>query len=124
VDASQVCRRDRADERLEGDVPFRRTDGAQIIEAVAKTFEITEQQVFDRKLYKEAFHLVVYLLRRVSNLPLKQVADMAGVSCTRVSQIQKRFDNPDDLPILPGQTQALLEKYKVESRPAPPSVSG
>jgi hypothetical protein len=85
----------------------------QLINQVAETVGLPADEVFNRKLNKEAFQLLVYLLRRVRNLPLKDVAVMAGISCTRVSQIQKRFDNPDDLPILLPQTQALLKKYEV-----------
>jgi len=29
----------------------------------------------------------------------QEVAVMAGLSCTRVSQIQKHFENPDDPPL-------------------------
>ena len=68
--------------------------------------------VFNRKRHNEAFQLLVYLLRRVHKLPLKEVAFMAGISCTRVSQIQKHFENPDD-PHLSPKTQALLKKYEV-----------
>ena len=80
--------------------------------------------VFDRKLNKEGFQVLVYLLRRVRNLALKEVAAMARMSCSRVSQIQKHFENPDDLLHLSPKTQALLKNYKLESRPAPPSVAG
>jgi predicted transcriptional regulator len=39
----------------------------------------------------------VYLLRREANLSLEEVAGLAGVSCSRVSQIQRELDlAPDD----------------------------
>jgi transcriptional regulator with XRE-family HTH domain len=44
-----------------------------------------------------AFKAAVYLLRREANLSLKEVAVLAGVSCPRISQIQRELDlAPDD----------------------------
>ena len=54
---------------------------------------------------------MVYLLRRVANPPLKEVAAMAGVSAPQVSQIQQRVEReePD------GVLRYLLEHYKVKN---------
>ena len=48
----------------------------QLIEAVAETFALAPEGVSNRKLHNEAFQLLVYLLRRVRNLPLKEVPVM------------------------------------------------
>ena len=58
-----------------------------IIAAVSKAYSISVANVLQRN-HKEAFNAAVYLLRRVGNLPLRPVAEMAGISTGRVSQIQ------------------------------------
>ncbi|WP_407941087.1 sigma factor-like helix-turn-helix DNA-binding protein [Methylotetracoccus oryzae] len=42
-----------------------------------------------------AFRQAVQLLRRRCNLPLREVAAMAGVSVSRVSQIQREVEEPN-----------------------------
>lgn len=64
-----------------------RPESDAIIAAVSKAYSISETNVLQRN-HKEAFNAAVYLLRRVGNLPLKRVAEMAGISTGRVSQIQ------------------------------------
>jgi hypothetical protein len=81
----------------------------EIIDHVTETFGLAQGEVFDRKHHKEAFHLLVYLLCRVRNLPLKQVAQLAGISPARVSQIAKEFDNPNRRCSL--QTRGILKNY-------------
>jgi len=82
----------------------------EIIDHVTKTLDLAQGEVFRRKRHKEAFHLLVYLLRRVRNLPLKQIAQMAGISPARVSQIAQEFDDPD--PRCSPQTPEILKNYK------------
>jgi len=77
-DLTNVSRAQRQPSRPESDA---------IITAVSKAYSISETNVLQRN-HKEAFNAAVYLLRRVGNLPLKRVAEMAGISTGRVSQIQ------------------------------------
>jgi REP element-mobilizing transposase RayT len=58
-----------------------------IITAVSKAYSISKAKVLQRN-HQEAFNAAVYLLRRVGNIPLRRVAEMAGISAGRVSQIQ------------------------------------
>jgi len=94
-------------------VPHRPTAKA-IIERLAHSLRVAPEELFNRRKEREAFQLVVYLLRRVANLPLGEVADMAGVSRSRISQIQKRFDSAPDSLTLPPETRALLYYYKLK----------
>lgn len=107
----------RIEARRRGSSPFsppvprpHRPTTTEIIDRVTKTFGLAQGEVFNRKRHKEAFLLLVYLLRRVRNMSLKQVAQMAGISPARVSQIAKEFDNPDHRCSL--QTRAILKNYK------------
>ena len=77
-DLTNVSRAQRQPSRPEADA---------IIAAVSKAYSISEANVLQRN-HKEAFNAAVYLLRRVGNLPLRRVAEMAGTSTGRVSQIQ------------------------------------
>jgi len=77
-DLTNVSRAQRQPSRPEADA---------IIAAVSKAYSISEANVLQRN-HKEAFNAAVYLLRRVGNLPLRRVAEMAGISTGRVSQIQ------------------------------------
>ncbi len=45
--------------------------------------------VLDRCHHREAYQIYVFLLRRVCNMSLKEVATIAEISQGRVSQIQK-----------------------------------
>jgi len=85
---------------------------AQVIARVAQEFGLPIDNVFDRKRHAAAFRLLTYLLRRVCNLPLKDVAAMVGVSTARVSQIQKLFDGPRAPHFLAPTVAAMLKKYK------------
>jgi len=64
-----------------------RPEADAIIAAVSKAYSISKANVLQRN-HQEAFNAAVYLLRRVGNLPLRWVAEMAGISPGRVSQIQ------------------------------------
>jgi len=63
----------------------------EILKTVAAKYGIDPGQVFDRR-HGEAYGAAVYLLRRVGNQPLRQVAERAGVSPGRVSQIQTQIE--------------------------------
>lgn len=61
--------------------------------------------------HQGALWAVVYLVRQVANLPLKEIAAMAGMSAPRVSLIQQRVEHePAD-----GALRSLLEQYKVKN---------
>ncbi len=63
-----------------------------ILKQIAKAYLISEARVLDRS-HPQAFKAAIYRLRREANLPLKQVAMMAGVSPGRVSQIQAEVES-------------------------------
>lgn len=60
--------------------------------------------------YPPAFRAWVYLLRRVANLRLKEVAALAGISAPRVSQIQQKIEQGEVDSVL----EELLENYKLK----------
>ena len=62
-----------------------------VLEAIAKAHGLPKAQVLDRTSGR-AFKQAVHLLRRRCNLPLREVAAMAGVSVSRVSQIQSESE--------------------------------
>ncbi len=81
-----------------------------ILEAVSSAYALSPNDVLDRK-NKEAFRTAVALLRTACNLPLKEVAALAGISIGRVSQIQRVW-----LAGIEGATttqKELYEKFKV-----------
>ena len=55
--------------------------------------------------------LRLYLLRRVANLPLAEVAKRAGISLPRVSQIQAGIERGKWVEPLMG----LVQRYKVKA---------
>ena len=69
-----------------------RPDAQAVLSEVAKRHGMSPQQVLDRS-HPQAFKLAVYRLRREANLPLRKVAEMAGVSPGRVSQIQAEVES-------------------------------
>ena len=62
-----------------------------ILRAVAEAHDIGPGRVLDRS-HPEAYKHAVYLLRRIGNLSLSEVAQRAGVSIGRVSQIQSEME--------------------------------
>lgn len=62
-----------------------------ILETVAKAYGLSRERVLDRSSGLP-FKVSVYLLRRRGNLPLREVAELAGVSAPRVSQIQAEME--------------------------------
>lgn len=63
----------------------------RVLQAVAKAHQLGAGAVLDRE-NSEAFKHAVYLLRRRANLPLNRVAELAGISIGRVSQIQTSLE--------------------------------
>lgn len=65
--------------------------------AVANAASVPLEAVLDRRQAPDAFRATLYLLRRASNLPLKQVAHMGDVSQGRISQIQREIEDSGGL---------------------------
>lgn len=82
----------------------------EVLDAVGTAYGLAPTTVLDRS-YQPAFRAAVYLLRRVCNLPLKEVATRAGVSPPRVSQIQHQMEGPET----DRQLGMLLDRYKVKN---------
>lgn len=68
-----------------------RIEPQMLIHAVAQTYGISAERVLHRT-NASPFKLVVYLLRRAANLSLKEVAGMASISPSRISQIQAEVE--------------------------------
>lgn len=81
----------------------------EVLEAVATAFGPGHKRVLDRA-HQPAFQLAVFLLRRVCNLPLKEVSAMAGVSPSRISKIQGHIERGE----ASGPMKAVLNKYKLK----------
>ncbi len=79
-----------------------------LLEAVSKAFGLTPDLVCSRR-HQPAFKAWVYLLRRASNLSLRDAALRAGVSQGRVSQIQWAMDTQAPTP----PVAELMHRYKV-----------
>lgn len=75
------------------DRPTRET----IIRAVASVAGVPPASTLDRHVRQDIFQVTVYLLRRAANLPLKEVAMLAGISPPRVSQIQRAIEDAGGL---------------------------
>ncbi len=83
---------------------------SEILAAVSSAYRRPKALISDRS-FKPAFRAWVYLLRRATNLPLKEVALMAGISGPRVSQIQREIEHGEGEPTL----NQLLAHYKLKS---------
>jgi hypothetical protein len=64
----------------------------EIVNRVGSAYGISVSQVLDRG-HGEAYGLAAYLMRRVGNLPLAEVARRIGVSPARISQIQTKIEH-------------------------------
>lgn len=74
---------------------------------MARAFEIAREAVLDRS-HQAAFKTAVYLLRRVCNLPLADVARLGAVSASRISRIQAEAEQGE----IAEQAVKVLERYK------------
>jgi len=81
----------------------------EVFAAVMDEYHFIREAVLDRR-NKEAFRMLIYLLRRACNMPLKDVAALAGISLGRVSQIQREMTNAD---LKSPSASKLLRKYEV-----------
>ncbi|MGY9020074.1 MAG: transposase [Alphaproteobacteria bacterium] len=79
-------------------VPAKTTNPARptaekVLQTIAAASGASQDILLDRKAAPEAFQAAVYLLRRASNMPLREVAVLADVSQGRVSQIQRKIED-------------------------------
>ncbi len=81
-----------------------------VLEAVAQSFKLDRDEVPERA-HQPAFQAAVYLLRRVANLPLKDVSALVGVSISRISRIQSTIERE----ALSGPLKELVARYKVKN---------
>ena len=86
-----------------------RPTAAAVEAAVAKAFVLSPDRVLNRQ-NADAYKATVYLLRRVANMPLAQVAQRAGISPGRVSQIQAEIEREGPA----GKLRELVGYYKVK----------
>jgi len=91
------CRVD--EHKLDRDITFEqrhpsRASVEMVIDAVMQCYKMDREDVLDKR-NKIPFRLVVFLLRRVCNAPLREVSGLVGVSEGRVSQIHHAMLNAD-----------------------------
>jgi len=91
-----------------------RPTAREIGDAVAEAARVAPETVLDRRANQAAFQVVVYLLRRAANLPLREVAALASVSAPRVSQVQSRIEGAGGLGRAFPWAGKLAQKYKVK----------
>lgn len=65
-----------------------RPEPKRVLADVASVYGVEVDDVLDRRNQPESYQAAVYLLRRVCNLSLNEVARLADISIGRVSQIQ------------------------------------
>ena len=91
-----------------------RPTAEEIGAAVAKAARVPPETVLDRRASQAAYRVAIYLLRRAANLPLAEVAALAGVSAPRVSQIQRGIEGAGGLGRAFPWAGKLAQKYKVK----------
>jgi len=83
-----------SEKQMGADIPLaqqhpERPGHLDILKHVAEVYGVNVNDVLDRRRHREAYQVSVFLLRRVCNMSLKEVASLANISPGRVSQIQK-----------------------------------
>ncbi len=91
-----------------------RPTAPEIADAVAEAARVAPETVLDRRANQAAFQVAVYLLRRAANLPLAEVAALAGVSAPRISQVQRRIEGAGGLGRAFPWAAKLAQQYKVK----------
>lgn len=81
----------------------------EVVKVVGHAFRISPSRVLDRS-HQQAYQAAVYLLRRVANLSLRDLAERVGVSPGRISQIQAYIEREQ----AEGKLAGLLRNYKVK----------
>jgi putative transposase len=90
--------------------PTRPTPGA-VTAMVLTRYRIKDEKALRSREHQEAFQVWLYLLRRVADLPLREVAKAGKVSPSRVSKIQHRLETGAP----PARLRQLLNKCKVKN---------
>ena len=91
-----------------------RPGAEEIARAVATAAKVAPGTVLDRRASQATYRVAVYLLRRAANLPLEEVAALAGVSPPRISQIQRGIEDAGGLGRAFPWAAKLASKYKVK----------
>lgn len=78
---------------------------------VLSRYRIKDEKALRSRGHQEAFQAWLYLLRRVANLPLREVARHGKVSPSRVSKIQRALETSTT----PAMLRQLLDKCKVKN---------
>jgi len=68
-----------------------RPTAQEVKQAVARAYGVAPQAVLERS-NRAVFQATVYLLRRAANLRLREVSELAGISASRISQIQRLIE--------------------------------
>ena len=84
------------------------------LSTTSSTNKVAPERVLDRRANQATYRVTVYLLRRAANLPLEEVAALAGVSAPRVSQIQRAIEDAGGLGRAFPWAAKLAQKYKVK----------
>jgi len=80
-----------------------RPTAQEVKQAVARAYGVAPQAVVERS-NRAVFHATVYLLRRAANLSLREVRELAGISASRISQIQRMIE-AEGAPDWPSRSQ-------------------
>jgi REP element-mobilizing transposase RayT len=91
-----------------------RPTAEKIRAAVAKVARLPAEAVLDRSANQETYRATVYLLRRAGNLPLREVAALAGVSAARISQVQREIEDAGGLGQAFAWAGKLARDYKLK----------
>jgi len=102
-----------ANKEFDRDIPMQQRKPARpgmedVLKDICRIYKLDREVVLDRQS-KEPFRVAVFLLRKVCNLPLKNVSELFNISIGRVSQIQYQIFSQ-------GRTQKrdyLFKKYQV-----------
>ncbi|TLS77970.1 transposase [Mariprofundus erugo] len=87
-----------------------RPDASSVLHMVATFCACDEHDILSRS-NRLVYMLGVYLLRKMANLPLADVAEMCGVSSPRISQIQSEVQGG---PLMESANQILAD-YKLKN---------
>ena len=73
-----------------------RLSAAEVLQRVSEAYR-TEQQAIVARAHPDAYQCAAWLLRRAANLPLRQVAELFGVSPSRISHIQRQRETAEQI---------------------------
>ena len=88
-----------------------RPNAEAVTAAILSAYEIVDERRLRSREHQEAFQGWVYLMRRVANLPLHEVAKRSRVSSSRISKIQRAIESVKPA----GMLRQLLDKCNVKN---------